>query len=193
MTGNLFAHKSTISITNQAKAIASFFDSFPTQRTLFQATMMKIGENFIRLIMEDNTLWYSHYSLVLSLFASRKSLEAYKPLVQSDLFVMSIKKAVQVLDTIASSTFWMKLGLISKLLRPSTIEIGVLERRGWNLSDVVQIFGRLVTLLTHKNREAAHSFQAVTELLDHLLTRWEWSLNLYYDVGVLSLSHVIDP
>ena len=87
----------------------------------------------------------------------------------------------------------MKLGLISELLKPLTIEIGVLERRGSNLSDMVQSFGRIFALLTHKHREAGHNFQAVPELLDDLLTRWEWRLNLYYDVDVLILSHVIDP
>ena len=86
---------------------------------------------------------------------------------------MSINKAVQVLDTIGSSTFRMKIGLIPELLRPLTIEIGVLERRGSNLSDVMQIFGRLFALLTHKHREVARRFQAVPELLDDLLTRWK--------------------
>ena len=58
---------------------------------------------------------------------------------------------------------------------------------------MVQSFGRLFSLLTHEHREAAHLFQAVPEVIDDLLARWEWRLNLYYDGDVLILSHVIDP
>ena len=64
--------------------------------------MIKIIEKVIRLVTEGDTRWDSHYSLVISLFASRKSLGVYKSLIQSDPFVMSIKKTIQVLDTIGS-------------------------------------------------------------------------------------------
>ena len=58
---------------------------------------------------------------------------------------------------------------------------------------MVQVFGRLFSLLTHKHREAAHIFQAVPELLNDLLTLRKWRLNFYYYFDVLILSHVIDP
>lgn len=38
---------------------------------------------------------------------------------------------------------WKKLGLIAELLRPITIEIGIIEARGTSLSDIIQRFGRL--------------------------------------------------
>ena len=83
--------------------------------------------------------YHDEYSLLLSLFAARKSLEVCKSLVQSDTSVTIIKKSVQVLDTIGSSTFWMKIDLISELLRPLKIEIGALKRKGSKLLGVVQI------------------------------------------------------
>ena len=85
--------------------------------------MMNISEKVIRLVTEGDTRWYSYYSLILSLFDARKSLEAFKSLIQSDPSVMGINKSVQGPNTIGSSTFWMKIGLISELLRPLTIEI----------------------------------------------------------------------
>ena len=172
MAGKVSTQKSTISTKNQARTIVSFFNNFPKQWAL-QATMMNIGKKVILLVTEGDTPRCSHYRILHILFAARMNLEAFKSLVQSDTSVMSIKQSFQFLDTIGSSTFWMKLGLISELLRPLKIEIGVLERTGLNLADVAQSVGRLFALLTHKHREAAHLFQAIPELLEDLLTLWE--------------------
>ncbi len=89
-----------------------------------------------KLVKGGNNRWYSHYGMVTSLFRSKSALEHYKTPVSQDSSALSNSGAVSVLDIVDSSTFWMKLTLICEILRRLTIEIGMLECRSSNISEV---------------------------------------------------------
>eukprot|EP00171_Calliarthron_tuberculosum_P005841 IDg5841t1 len=100
-----------------------------------------------------------------------KVLEAWKSAVESDPGILRNSRAVQIMNTIGSSTFWLKLGLISELLEPLTIEIGLLERRGSNISDVIQSFGRFYALLMYKKSNEGLRFGVMPDIIDDLIIR----------------------
>eukprot|EP00171_Calliarthron_tuberculosum_P006148 IDg6148t1 len=138
------------------------------------------------------TRWYSHYGLIVSITRSRRALQMYKESISHTSPLLRNTKAVEVLDTLGSASFWSKLSLISDILRPLTIEIGLIERKGSNLSDVMQSFGRIWALLMFKKSKDAQLFGSLPCLLTDLLDRLDWRLNIYFNVDLLLMCHVLD-
>lgn len=103
------------------------------------------------------------------------------------------QSAVSVLDTIGSSSFCTKLGLISKLFRTLTIEIGHMERKGSDRADVMESFGRVwarvSTLAVNENER----FSILHGMLNELLKCWMWRMNIYYCIDKLLLFNVLNP
>jgi len=74
---------------------------------------------------------------------SKKSLLSLKERIGPDDHVMQRERALITFDAIGSVPFWQKLGLVSVVLRPPTIEIGLIPRRGTCSADVIVSFGRV--------------------------------------------------
>ena len=75
MTGNTLNHTSSRSITIQARSTVSIFDTFPKQRARLQRSMRKKMRKVIKLVVQGETRWYSHYRLMLSFDRAHSSLE----------------------------------------------------------------------------------------------------------------------
>jgi hypothetical protein len=148
-------------------------------------------------VVEGETRWYSHFGLLNSLFRAKPALLQYRESMQSDdhlfLKAKSQAKMEKLLNSLGSVTFWTQLELIAELLRPLTIEIGVVERRGTGISDVAQSFGRYWAFLEKQRRESFQRFSRFPGLLDDLLERWRWRMNVYYEIDLLILSIALDP
>eukprot|EP00171_Calliarthron_tuberculosum_P003158 IDg3158t1 len=128
MAGNVLTHHSVKSIANSAKAIVNFFIVFPKQKLRLQNIMVERNEKALELVQEGDTRWYSHYSLVVSLFKARPFLEEFKQSVRDCDLILKKALPVEALDAIGSTSFWTKLGLVAELLRPLTMEIAGSER-----------------------------------------------------------------
>ena len=87
----------------------------------------------------------------------------------------------------------MKLELIAEIPRPPNIEIGLMERRGSNISQVAQSFERLDVLLHHFIYSQEATFSALRDLVEDLIICWESRMNLNLDVDLLILTHTLDP
>ncbi len=98
-----------------------------------------------------------------------------------------------MLDTVGSSSLLRKLGLVPEILRPLTIEIGLIERRESCLLDVAKSFGRIWAFSNMKRAKEGAKYSCLPEFLSDLRTRWEWRVHLYTDINLLDLSHLLDP
>lgn len=193
MAGNVLNHASTKPIIESAVGIINYFHNYQTQYSKLQRIMRETSGKEFKFVQECDTRWYSHYQMVLSLFRARPYLEKYKSAVQDNDPILSKPIATKSLDAIGSSSFWRKLGLVSEILRVLTIEIGNIERKKAGMSDVIQSFGRIWVFLHDLSVYQSHRFHPLPSLLEDLLKRWDWRINIYFDVDLLILSHVLDP
>lgn len=171
----------------------NFFFIYPNQMNKLQKTMAEDCERHFEFVKSCDTRWFSHYKMVLVLFKARKYLEKYKNLLNDDDEILNVQIASKSLDTIGSKSFWSKLGLIAEVLRIVTIEIGNTEKRTATLSDVIESFGRIWAYLHNINVYKSSRFSSLPGFLNDMLTRWEWRLNIYYDIDLLILAHVFNP
>lgn len=193
LAGNVLSHTSTKETVKSAKTIVTFFNTFPKHRAMLQDIMMQQTGKKLEFVVEGDTRWYSHYGMVVSIFRAKESLEVYKQTILPTDPVLQRDTARISIDAIGSISFWSKLGLLSELLRPINIEIGLLETKGACLSDVTQSFGRLWALITSMLNYDAARFAMLHDFLPDMLQRWTWRLNIYYDVDMLVLAHWFDP
>ena len=121
MAGNALNHSSSKSVAVKARAVVSFFNYFPKQIARLQSCMKKLDVKIIKLVVQEDTRWYSNYGLMLTLSPARAILQKYKSSLSESDVILSNSTAVSVLDTINSSSFWRKMGLISEILRPLTM------------------------------------------------------------------------
>eukprot|EP00171_Calliarthron_tuberculosum_P011299 IDg11299t1 len=149
----------------QAKVIVTYFNTFPKQHACLS-----------RLMVEE----------------VKSAMTKYKSIAEEDNDLLKKSRALTAITAIGDTMFWKKLELIADLLRPITIEIGIIEARGTSISDVVQCFGRLWAFFeTRKLEENRFSF--LPGILNDLIQRWEWRMNIYFDVDMLVLAHCLDP
>lgn len=73
------------------------------------------------------------------------------------------------------------------------IEIRNIEKRCATLSDVMQSFGRVWAFIQNINGFDSGRFSFLPGFLDDMLTRLEWSLNIYFKIEILILANVPDP
>lgn len=191
--GNILTHRTTKSIVGNAIDLINYFHSHPKQKALLQDIIQKSTGTQLEFVQYGNTRWYSHYQMILRLFKAKPHLEEYKRSIQDKDPILKKKIAAKALDTIGATSFWFKLNLISELLRVIVIEIGKSERRTANLSDVVESFGRIWAFLLNIYTYQSSRFECFPGLLNDMLVRWKWRLNIYYDVKCLVMAHVLNP
>lgn len=78
-------------------------------------------------IVQGNTRWYSHYGLVVSLFRVKRARAIYKASVDEETDLLRKDRAADAMAAIGNAAFWKELELIAELLRPLTIEIGIIK------------------------------------------------------------------
>lgn len=193
LAGNVLNHTTTKPVVKQAIDIINYFHNFPAQYSKLQKIMLESCGKEFKFVLECETRWYSHYQMILSLFRARPFLEKYKASVSDNDPLLKKSIAVGSLDSIGSTSFWSKLGLLSEILKVLTIEIANIERRKAGMSDVIQSFGRVWAVLQNLNVYQSHRYASLPGFLDNLLTRWDWRINIYFDVDLLILAHVLDP
>lgn len=193
MAGNFLTHNSTEAIACSEKELINFFFIYRNQIMKLKRIMTeRLGSHF-EFVKSVNTRWFSHYKMVLGSFKARKYLEEYKNSIHDDDDILKENIACRALDTIGSKSFWAKLGLIADVLRIVTIEIGNIEKRTATLSDVIQSFGRIWAYIHNINVFESNRFSSLPEFLDDMLTRLKWCLNIYFDIDLLILAHVLNP
>ena len=62
-----------------------------------------------------------------------------------------------------------------------------------NTSDVMQSLRRIWAFLKQKDESERNRFFALPGLLENPHSRWNWRLNIYYDLNFMILAHVFDP
>lgn len=193
LAGNILTHASTKSAVSLAIDLINFFHNHPKQKARLQDIVRKHTGNQLEFVQYGQTRWFSHYQMILRFFRAKPFLEEYKSSTTNDDPILKKKIGSNALDTIGATSFWSRLNLISELLRVIVIEIGNAEKRVAGFSDVVQSFGRIWAFLKNINTYQSHRFDCFPGLLDDMLQRWTWRLNIYYDVKLLILAHVLDP
>lgn len=149
----LLMHDGTKHVILRARALVRCFTTFPKQRATPQQCMRPEYGKTHHFITQAFTRWYSHCGLLISITKLRRSLECYELSITDDNPLGTYSKGVDSLDTISSASFRSKLPLVGNILRPLPSEIGLLERTGTNLSDIMHSFGRLWALPIYKVRK----------------------------------------
>lgn len=72
------------------------------------------------------------------------------------------------------------------------IELEVIERKWASISELLQSFGRVLDFLIHKLSSEKQRNLFLPNLPEDLIERWEWCLNIYYEVELLIYSLFID-
>lgn len=85
---------------------------------------------------------------------------------------------LSVVSDSVSCSIGAKLGLLAEPVRPLKTEIGLLERIGSGLLDVMLSFGRFYALLMLKMYHQSNIFSCLPKFLMDMVQRWEWRLNV---------------
>lgn len=101
----------------------------------------------------------------------------YKAMAEEDIDLLKKPRALLAITAIGNAVFWKPLELIAELLRPITIEIGIIEARDTSLSDVVQCSRRLWAFFEHRKLEG-DKYSLLPGILHDLIQRWEWRLKI---------------
>ena len=140
------------------------------------------------------------------------ALEAFADNFNADRSLRSAANDSKVLDLPRNFRFWEQMETMSWLSRPVVIEIGIIERRSTNLSDVCAVFGRLYAYFKSLKEETAavsltgttispvfavSADPSVTALTHQVsgsaLGFLQWRLRKYNDTSLLVMVHILDP
>ena len=212
LTANIITHPALQTVTRSGGVVVKLFTQSTKWTGQLEICMDEVLGFRRMLIKRGETRWFSHFGMVKRILLLKPALEAFADTFNADRSLRSTANGSKVLNLLRSFRFWEQMETMSRLLRPVVIEIGIIERRSTNLSDVCAVFGRLYAYLTYlKEETAAVSLTGTTiapmfavaadpsvTALTHQVSRsalgfLQWRLKKYYETSQLVMSHILDP
>jgi len=212
LTVNIVTHPALKSAAGQCSKVVMFFKQSTKYRGLLEELMTVTLGHIMSLVQRGETRWLSHHGVVQRLLKLKPALVAFRDRYHSDRALRSTANGATVVELLRSPRFWDQAELVSHLLRPIVVELGIIERRNGNLSDVCATFGRLFAYFQQLKRETAATaadgtviaslfavaadptMTAVThQVCGSALGHLQWRQNRYYDAPLLAVAHLLDP
>ena len=168
---------------------ARFITSFLKDRNALSKRFESIQENLYRegdisskggLVHVVETRWYTHYGCVRRIIDNRKVL---KQLVDSSAFEC-IKGTAEVkpkkelfASLIKNDVFWTKLEEMEKILKPTSIIVGLLESNECSLSEIYTIFKKMLD-----------EYSSQPDILELVNDRWA-----FLHTASMGFAYFLDP
>jgi len=212
LMANIVTHPALKSAAGHCSKVVMFFKQSKKYRGFVEELMTETLGHIMSLVQRGETRWYSHHGVVQRLLELNPALIAFSDRYHSDRALRSTANGATVVELLRSQRFWDQTELVAHLLRPIVVELGIVERRNGNLSDVCATFGRLFAYFQQLKRETAATtadgtviaplfavaadptVTAVThQVCGSALVHLQWLLKRYYDAPLLAVAHVLDP